>query len=541
MYQEPVMTSSILLRSARWLNDRLKRIFDIIVSSVVLLFLTPFWGLIALAIKRDSPGPVIYRGTRFGLHGKPFQIIKFRTMYENPESYLGPGITAHDDPRVTPLGRWLRDTKLNELPQFWNVLKGEMSLVGPRPEDPNIAKTWPQVVRQEVLSVRPGITSPASVQYHNEESLLSADHVFSQYMGQLGPDKMRLDQLYVRNRSFWLDLDTLLWTLLVLLPKLSSQTIPEELLFVGPVTRLIRRHVSWFTIDLFVTLSAIAFTGILWRMKEPLHVGWPKAIAASIVFAFLFSLTGALTGVHRITWSKAAIKDMFDLVPAWSFAFVLAFIANGLIDLFPPLLISFASILALFGYVVIRYRGRLITGLLSRLVSYRAKASATCERVLILGSGANAQHVAWLLDHPRLSQKFQIVGLAADNIFDQGMRIYGAEVLGSYRDVPELVKTHDVGIIFQADQHIPQQEYQLIEDFCSAETTRLVVVPDIISALGSLEDNLPTNPQTMVEGQGGQKSLCMQCLVHHSSQNGAPSQKELDQVKLASSFPGGDD
>ena len=104
-----------------------------------LFLLSPFFGIIAWAIKRDSPGPIFYRGRRVGRGGKEFTILKFRTMYECPESYAGPCITAKDDERIMPLGRWLRDTKINELPQLWNVLRGEMSLVGPRPEDPEIA------------------------------------------------------------------------------------------------------------------------------------------------------------------------------------------------------------------------------------------------------------------------------------------------------------------------------------------------------------------------------------------------------------------
>ncbi len=95
--------------------------------------------------------------------GKGFGILKFRTMYERAESYAGPRVTGKQDRRITPLGQWLRNTKLNELPQLWNVLIGEMSLVGPRPEDPEIVKTWPADARKEILSVRPGITSPASI------------------------------------------------------------------------------------------------------------------------------------------------------------------------------------------------------------------------------------------------------------------------------------------------------------------------------------------------------------------------------------------
>src|SRR5690242_16996551 len=104
----------------------LKRAFDILVSALGLLLLSPVFGLIALWIKRESPGPVFYRGPRLGKDGKPFLILKFRTMYERPESYQGPSVTAQGDRRITLLGGWLRETKLNELPQLWNVLVGEM-------------------------------------------------------------------------------------------------------------------------------------------------------------------------------------------------------------------------------------------------------------------------------------------------------------------------------------------------------------------------------------------------------------------------------
>jgi len=135
----------------RWFSLALKRGFDIVVSALALVLISPILGFIALAIRHDSPGPVIYRGPRTGRGGKTFKIYKFRTMYENPQSYSGPQVTAHDDPRVTPFGHWLRDTKINELPQLLNVLKGDMSLVGPRPEDPTITQSWPRKVKEEVL------------------------------------------------------------------------------------------------------------------------------------------------------------------------------------------------------------------------------------------------------------------------------------------------------------------------------------------------------------------------------------------------------
>ena len=114
----------------------IKRAFDILASGLGLLLLSPFLLPVALILRRESPGPILYRGPRLGRGGKPFNILKFRTMYERPETYNGPRLTARGDDRITPLGHWLRGTKLNELPQLWNVLVGDMSMVGPRPGRP---------------------------------------------------------------------------------------------------------------------------------------------------------------------------------------------------------------------------------------------------------------------------------------------------------------------------------------------------------------------------------------------------------------------
>jgi lipopolysaccharide/colanic/teichoic acid biosynthesis glycosyltransferase len=331
-------------------NDVLKRIFDIIVSSVVLLLSSPLFALIGIAIKRDSPGPVFYRGIRIGRNGKPFNILKFRTMDETPQSYAGPRITAHDDSRVTAIGRWLRDTKLNEFPQFLNVLRGEMSLVGPRPEDPTFAKTWPKNVWNEVLSVRPGITSPASVKYHDEEKLLPKCDVEQMYLLELSPDKVRLDQLYVRYRSFLLDLDTILWTALLFLPRIGSYTPPEELLFVGLFSRLIRRFLNWFTIDLITTFIAFGVTGVVFRSRTALNIGQLHAILLTFAYAVLFSGMGVLFGTNRIRWAKANPSDFFDLVPSWILATTIAFFANLFLNYLPADLILIGSVFSLFGF-----------------------------------------------------------------------------------------------------------------------------------------------------------------------------------------------
>ena len=523
MTTRAVNISSLLKRNNTWLRDSTKRIFDIAGAAIALIILAPVMGLIALAIRRDSPGSVIYHGMRVGRGGKYFNILKFRTMYETPDSYRGPRVTAHDDPRITPVGRWLRDTKLNELPQFWNVLKGEMSLVGPRPEDPSIAKTWPRSTWEEVLSVRPGITSPASVMYRNEETMLCAGNVLQQYIKELRPDKMRLDQLYVRYRTFLLDLDVLLWTALIMLPRLRSHSIPEQFLFVGPFTVLIRRYLNWFTIDLVITFTVISLTGLVWRWFEPLNVGWPNAVVLAVGFSLLFSVTGAIFGVNRISWSKAVVQDMFDLFPSWLSATAIALLINQLMSFFPTGLVLIASILALCGFIIVRYRSRIITGILCRLMYKRTEAMTARERVIIVGSGLNSQHIAWLLHHPMYANKFQIIGIADNDLFDQGMRIYGEKVIGKYVDIPNLVKIHDIGLVIVADQNILAENYQAIKEAFQSPGARIVILPDISTILSDLVK--PQAMESIVMGIGEGESPIGQCFVGF----GAMSSDDLEQ------------
>ena len=131
----------------------IKRLFDIVFSFLGLVILSPFFIYVARLVRRDSNGPAFYWGLRAGLGGKPFRMLKFRTMYECEESYDGPRVTCKHDNRITPIGHWLRDSKINELPQLWNVLIGDMSFVGPRPEDPEIVKTWPDEVRKALQAM----------------------------------------------------------------------------------------------------------------------------------------------------------------------------------------------------------------------------------------------------------------------------------------------------------------------------------------------------------------------------------------------------
>jgi lipopolysaccharide/colanic/teichoic acid biosynthesis glycosyltransferase len=180
----------------------MQRAFDVAVSLAALVFLSPLFALIAVAVKLTSTGPVFYRGPRVGRFGADFSILKFRTMRSGA---AGPSITRAGDPRVTSVGQFLRRWKLDELPQFANVLRGEMSLAGPRPEAPEYVQLYTSEERS-VLRVRPGITSPASLFYRDEESLLTGEAWRDEYVNRIMRDKLRMDLEWLDRRTFASDL-----------------------------------------------------------------------------------------------------------------------------------------------------------------------------------------------------------------------------------------------------------------------------------------------------------------------------------------------
>ncbi|MGC4078250.1 MAG: sugar transferase [Rubrivivax sp.] len=192
-----------------------KRLFDLVGAAVALLLLSPLLLAAALAVKLDSPGPVFFRQQRVGRGGVPFRIHKFRTMREGAP---GLQITVGDDPRITRVGRWLRRTRIDELPQFIDVLQGTMSLVGPRPEVPRYVEFYPPELRERVLSVRPGITDPVSLAYADESELLArAADPEREYVEVLLPRKLQAAAAYAERATLWTDLGVLLRSVGVLL------------------------------------------------------------------------------------------------------------------------------------------------------------------------------------------------------------------------------------------------------------------------------------------------------------------------------------
>ncbi len=198
------------------------RILDFIFSIIGLILVVPFFVIISLMIKFDDGGPVFYRGNRLGKNKKTFFILKFRTMsMDTNSSQLM--ITAHDDPRITNLGRWLRKYKIDEFPQFINIFLGEMSFVGPRPEFSDIIDTYPEYERNIILSVKPGLTDYASLRFHDEEKLLTVNNEPENvYSTNILDEKIKLQVQCIEDNSVLNYLNVLLSTIILLVRSRSG-------------------------------------------------------------------------------------------------------------------------------------------------------------------------------------------------------------------------------------------------------------------------------------------------------------------------------
>jgi lipopolysaccharide/colanic/teichoic acid biosynthesis glycosyltransferase len=461
----------------------LKRLFELVVSAIGLLLLSPFLGLIAIAIKRESPGPVFYKAKRIGRNGKLFNMLKFRTMYEQPESYQGPKLTANNDPRVTPLGAWLRKTKINELPQLWNILKGDMSLVGPRPEDPAFVEKWDQNEQTEILSIAPGITSPASILYRDEEQFLGADSFIDDYIKAIMPDKIRLDLLYVRNHNLLSDLDIIFMTMLVLLPQIRNAPIGEKALYSGPIFRFFSRYLSWFIIDFFVAFTSVGFAGVVWRIDEPINLGLPNALLLAFLVAISLSLVSTIFGLQRIVWRYANPSYIVDIAMTVISTILILSLVNifWLETLIPLLFIVLFGMLTFLGLVTVRYRERLLSGLASRWMHISGGNLGIGEGVLVVGAGSGGELAVWMLNKCEFSSLFNVKGFVDDDYRKHGVKMIGYPILGSTHDIPRIVEELDIGLILFSITNCRKDEKDRILGLCNQTNARTVVIPDLMN------------------------------------------------------------
>jgi lipopolysaccharide/colanic/teichoic acid biosynthesis glycosyltransferase len=220
-------------------GSALHRAFDAACSLSGLILLVPVFVLIALAIKLDDGGPIFYRQFRVGKNLRPFRLWKFRSMVANAE--IGSQLTAQGDTRVTRIGCFLRKNKLDELPQLVNVLRGEMALVGVRPQVPQFVEPY-RSEYEELLQVPPGITDPASLRFRNEAEVFGGGSIEEQYVKRILPEKLKISIEYQRSRTFLSDLQVLLRTVLRLEPPAVRPGPEESALSLGPLPKGFSRN-----------------------------------------------------------------------------------------------------------------------------------------------------------------------------------------------------------------------------------------------------------------------------------------------------------
>ncbi len=407
----------------------MKRLLDLSASAIGLLLLWPVFLVIAVLIKLEDGGPVLFKQLRVGRGCKSFFILKFRTMrVDGPAK--GPAITVKDDPRVTAIGGLLRPTKLDELPQLWNVLVGDMSLVGSRPEVPRYVDMF-RAEYTEILKIRPGITDLASIRYRDENNLLDqSGDPEATYIERILPEKLKLARDYVRKASMSYDLQLVLTTLACLLyPARAIERAVDRLspyrFWLGLLVQ------SAAVVGAFVLAFEIRFDGrvpaeeavMFWRVL-------PAVIVARLLWLNVF-------GLFHSVWRYSTVRDLRSIAFAVTLGSLTWYVAAHWLMGAP----GFSR-----GIVIID--ALLLMGLLAgiriarRLHSELRPGAMPTRRVLLVGEEESMARVAReLLDRP--AQDCQVVGMLNGDLRRKGTRIHGVPVLGTKSDLGDVIRQVD--------------------------------------------------------------------------------------------------
>ena len=418
-----------------------KRLFDLIGASLALLLLAPLLLVVAVLIKFDSPGPVFYRQVRVGRHGRHFRIFKFRTMVVVQRDDA-PELTVAGDARITRVGARLRGYKVDELPQLIDVLRGTMSLVGPRPEVPKYVAQYPAAWRDRVLSVRPGITDFASVHYRHENELLSrvADPE-REYLDVILPSKLRYAMHYVDNLTMADDLKLLGLTLRTVLvpssdaprrssmPKYSPHWVRLERIMgnLHPKRRLFAALVDAVTVLLCWHLTYLFRLGF--ERYQPGRPWYDDMVSFGVVAVYLLCLT--MAGVPRGIWRYFGFDDLKRIT--------LGCLAAGLISAVTVLMSQLVGVAraVLLLHPLFCIAALSMARMAYRMVWEQARARSNghtgdMRRAIVLGAGEVARRLVAGL---HLRDGWTIVALLDDDPAKRGSRIGGIPVLGPLADL----------------------------------------------------------------------------------------------------------
>jgi FlaA1/EpsC-like NDP-sugar epimerase/lipopolysaccharide/colanic/teichoic acid biosynthesis glycosyltransferase len=419
-----------------------KRVFDLFFSISGFLFFSPLILLVSIAVKISSKGPVFFRQERVGRGGKVFRIFKFRTMAATSDN--GPKVTAKNDSRITGLGKILRQTKIDEVPQLFNVLFGSMSFVGPRPEIPSLVETY-TTEQKALLSVKPGITSPATI-YHRDEEEVSgtAEEVMDYHRKVLVPRKAQYDLGYIEKKSLWYDIKLILLTLLSVISNESGYVREKA---VKNRRALIISSVAVLLCLAYYFAFLIRFEGALpeyydWKFKRTL----PLMVAIQFIFLGFF---GQLEGY----WRYVSISDIISVAKGliMSAVTMLAFEYFFLAGSYPTGVIFINGFLAF-----IMLSGQRLSLRLLR-EAYAPITPKSREKVIILGAGDRAERVyREIRQNPDLA--FTVEGFIDQSASMTGIKIHGVKVLGTFNELTELVEKLGISTLIDTMESLTKEQ-----------------------------------------------------------------------------------
>ena len=437
-----------------------KRLFDIVASLLGLAVMTPLLLLVAVAVKMSSRGPVLFRQVRVGRGGREFRLLKFRTMVADAPR-LGGQLTVEGDPRITPVGRALRASKLDEFPQLWNVVVGDMSLVGPRPEVPKYVALYNDEQRQ-VLSVRPGITDYASITYFDENALLarSADPEGT-YVREIMPHKLRLNHLYLQRRSFFEDIRILLATAFVAAVRAAGRA--------GRVMQVVS--------DALVVV--VAFSGAyLLRFDFPIPDLYGKQLILLLPYTVLARLAMNLVfGVYRVMWRYVSLYEVGRFAKAIA-SVTVVFLAFRLVPTenpyyrIPISIIVIEGVLSFLGMTGMRFLRRW----LYEATSAAPTGAGDSEKAIVVGAGDNGRAIAHEI-RLRPALGLSLVGFVDDDPEKQGSEIEGSKVLGTLDVLKELHARTGFTKVLLSIADLPLQRKREVMELCAGRGVRVLVLP----------------------------------------------------------------
>ncbi len=466
----------------------MKRLIDVVAALVGLVILGLPMLILGLIICWDSPGPALYRARRLGRGGKIFTMYKFRTMVSDAARY-GAVITAHGDSRITRVGRWLRAGRIDEWPQLLNVLCGDMSLVGPRPETPECLPYYDQRQR-EILQLTPGITGLTQICYRNEEAILGADNTFERYVQLLLPRKLELDRVYMQQQSLYLDIAIIWATLnsrakglyqqiadaypdLVMVPELSAQGEDVSM----TTTRKFMPIAGHVVLDILFVLLAYA-TAFQLRIQD-----WQPSDEHRIAIAgmaLLYVLCGAFFGIYQRLWARASLYEVFVIIKTVGMSTVVILLANvfwpGSTARLSTLAILIGGMFAMVGFVATRYHWRLFKQIVIRLQANRQAV----QRVLIVGAGEAGQLVARMIRESSSPHTYQLLGYLDDDPVKIGRVVMGIKVLGRCDEVAYWTGRVQADMLIIAMRNIERVRLRQIIAACQATPARVQISPGVL-------------------------------------------------------------